>query len=79
MASQTKTNEIQNKTIPTSLLVSAAYNKEKNLAVLKFYNPETQELKIWYDETDHKPYCYSKLTKDELDLADINRDEIEKN
>jgi len=78
MSSQTKTSGIQNKTIPPSLLVSAAYNKEKNLAVLKFYNPETQELKLWYDETGHKPYCYSKLTKEELDLADINRDEVEK-
>ena len=78
MTLQTKANEIQNESIPTSLLVSAAYNKEKNVAVLKFYNPESQELKLWYDETGHKPYCYSKLTKEELDLADINRDEIEK-
>ena len=78
MASQTKTSEIQNKSIPTSLLVSAAYDKVKNVAVLKFYNPETQELKLWYDETGHKPYCYSKLTKDELDLADINREEVQK-
>ena len=78
MTSQTKATEIQNKSIPTSLLVSAAYNKEKNVAVLKFYNPETQELKLWFDETGHKPYCYSKLTKDELDLADINREEVQK-
>ena len=78
MASQTKATEIQNKSIPTSLLVSAAYDKVKNVAVLKFYNPETQELKLWYDETGHKPYCYSKLTKDELDLADINREEVQK-
>ena len=78
MASQTKASEIQNKSIPTSLLVSAAYDKIKNVAVLKFYNPETQELKLWYDETGHKPYCYSKLTKDELDLADINREEVQK-
>jgi DNA polymerase I len=57
MTLQTKTSEIQNKSIPTSLLVSAAYNKEKNVAVLKFYNPESKE---------------------ELDLADINREEIVK-
>jgi len=68
----------EKKSIPTSLLVSAAYSREKNVAVLKFYNPESQELKIWYDETGHKPYCYSKLTKEELDVADINREEVEK-
>ncbi len=68
----------EKKSIPTSLLVSAAYSREKNVAVLKFYNPESQELKIWYDETGHKPYCYSKLTKEELDIADINREEVEK-
>ena len=78
MASQTNTTKIQNASIPTSLLVSAAYDREKNVAVLKFYDPETQELKLWYDETGHKPYCYSKLSKDELDLSDINREEIQK-
>ena len=66
----------EKKSIPTSLLVSAAYSREKNVAVLKFYNPESQELKLWYDETGHKPYCYSKLTKEELDGADINREEV---
>jgi len=34
----------ETKSIPTSLLVSAAYDNQKNIAVLKFYNPETQEL-----------------------------------
>ena len=67
----------ETKSIPTSLLVSAAYNSQKNMAVLKFYNPETQELKLWYDETGHKPYCFSKLNPDELDFLS-DRDDVEK-
>ncbi|HSG73726.1 MAG TPA: 3'-5' exonuclease, partial [Nitrosopumilaceae archaeon] len=67
----------QTKSISTSLLVSAAYNSQKNMAVLKFYNPETQELKLWYDETGHKPYCFSKLNPEELDFLS-ERDDVEK-
>jgi len=67
----------ETKSIPTSLLVSAAYNSQKNMAVLKFYNPETQELKLWYDETGHKPYCFSKLNPEELDFLS-DRDDVEK-
>ena len=67
----------ETKSIPTSMLVSAAYNSQKNIAVLKFYNPETQELKLWYDETGHKPYCFSKLNPEELDFLS-DRDDVEK-
>jgi len=67
----------ETKSIPTSLLVSAAYNSQKNMAVLKFYNPETQELKLWYDQTGHKPYCFSKLNPEELDFLS-DRDDVEK-
>ncbi len=67
----------ETKSIPTSLLVSAAYNSKKNMAVLKFYNPETQELKLWYDQTGHKPYCFSKLNPEELDFLS-DRDDVEK-
>ena len=66
----------ETKSIPTSLLVSAAYDNQKNVAVLKFYNPETQELKLWYDETGHKPYCFSKLNPEELDFLS-DRDDVE--
>ena len=51
----------ENKSIPTSLLVSATYNNQKNSAVLKFYNPETQKIILWADQTGHKPYCFSKI------------------
>ncbi|HXU95891.1 MAG TPA: DNA-directed DNA polymerase I, partial [Candidatus Nitrosotalea sp.] len=52
--------------MPPALLVSAAYDGFKKCAVLKFYEPKSQTLKLWYDNTGHKPYCYSKLDPEEL-------------
>jgi len=43
-----------------SVLVSAVYDGERRVAVLKFYNPETKSIHLWYDDTGHKPYCYIK-------------------
>lgn len=63
--------------VPTSLLVSATYNNQKNAAVLKFYNQDTQEIILWNDDTGHKPYCYSKLNPEELDFLS-DRDDVEK-
>lgn len=53
-------------TMPPALLVSAAYDGLKKCALLKFYEPKSQTLKIWFDNTGHKPYCYSKLDPEEL-------------
>ena len=61
--------------VPPSMLVSAAYDKEQNLAVLKFYDPKSQKLHLWRDETGHKPYCYSRLSPDELSFLS-ERDDI---
>ena len=44
-----------------SILVSATYNGNKRVAVLKFYNPTTKRIHYWYDNTDHKPYCLVKI------------------
>jgi DNA polymerase I len=52
--------------MPPALLVSAAYDGLKKCVVLKFYEPESQTLKLWFDNTGHKPYCYSKLDPEEL-------------
>lgn len=52
--------------MPPALLVSASYDGFKKCAVLKFYEPKSQTLKLWYDNTGHKPYCYSKLDPEEL-------------
>lgn len=66
--------------MPPSMLVSAAYDGASKKALLKFYDPESTELYLWWDETGHKPYCYSKLSLEELehlksrnDILDIRR------
>ena len=58
-----------------AMLVSAAYDNITKSAVLKFYEPESKELILWHDETGHKPYCYSRLSADELDFLQ-ERDDV---
>ena len=62
--------------MPPSMLVSATYDNISRSAILKFYNPESQQLILWKDETGHKPYCYSKLDLDELDFLQSREDVI---
>jgi len=63
--------------MPPSLLVSATYDSQKKAAVLKFYDPKSQKIILWVDETGHKPYCYSKLNPDELDFLKEREDILE--
>jgi len=63
--------------IPPSMLVSATYDNITRAAVLKFYEPESQKLILWHDETGHKPYCYSRLAPDELDFLQERDDVLE--
>ncbi|EIJ65853.1 DNA-directed DNA polymerase [Candidatus Nitrosopumilus salaria BD31] len=62
-------------TMPPSMLVSATYDNNSKSAILKFYEPKSQKLILWKDETNHKPYCYSRLSPDELDFLQ-ERDDI---
>ncbi len=68
-----KLNEVSN----TLLLLSATYDGPKKAVVLKFYDDKTQELKLWTDKTEHKPYCFSKLAPEELDFIRDRSDIIE--
>ncbi|MGI0058364.1 MAG: DNA-directed DNA polymerase I [Nitrosotalea sp.] len=61
-------------TMSPALLVSAAYDGLKKCALLKFYEPQSQTLKIWFDNTGHKPYCYSKLDPEELKFLSSRTD-----
>ncbi|MEM3089504.1 MAG: DNA-directed DNA polymerase I [Candidatus Nitrosotenuis sp.] len=63
-------------TLAPSLLVSATYDNQSQSALLKFYNPETQKVVLWKDQTGHKPYCYSKLKPDELGFLSSRKDII---
>ena len=46
-------------------------------AILKFYEPTQQKLFLWKDEIGHRPYCYSKLSPDELDFLQEREDVLE--
>ncbi len=63
--------------MPPSMLVSATYDNNSKSAVLKFYEPKSQKLFLWKDEINHKPYCYSKLSPDELDFLQERDDVLE--
>lgn len=57
-----------------SLLVSAVYDGENKRAILKFYNPVSQRVYLWYDNTGHKPYCYTKMKPDDLAMLRDRKD-----
>ena len=63
--------------MPPSMLVSATYDNNSKSAVLKFYEPKSQKLFLWKDEINHKPYCYSRLSPDELDFLQERDDVLE--
>lgn len=63
-------------TMPPSLLVSATYDGQKKSAILKFYEPKSQKILLWTDNTGHKPYCYSRLEPEELRFLSDRKDVI---
>jgi len=74
MSNQLEKNETEN--MPYGLLISAAYNSQKMAAVLKFYDPTSQRIFLWADKSGHKPYCYSKLSPDEIPTEISERDDV---
>ena len=58
------------------LLISAVYDNQKKSAVLKFYDPVSEEILLWDDKTGHKPYCYSRLSPEEIPTTISDRDDV---
>ncbi len=52
---------------PPSYFVSATYDGEKRAACIKLYEPESEKVHFWYDNTGHKPYLLSNLSPIELE------------
>jgi DNA polymerase elongation subunit (family B) len=48
------------------MLISATYDGDLRKAILKFYDPKSERVYLWHDNTGHKPYCYTKLPLDEI-------------
>jgi len=72
MSSQQEENEIEK--MSYGLLISAAYRNQK--AILKFYDPESERIFLWTDMTGHKPYCYTKLTPEDIPNEISERDDV---
>ena len=52
--------------LPTCYLLSAGYDGKAEKAFLRLYEPRSQEIFLWYDDTNHLPYCVSKATPKDL-------------
>ena len=59
------------------LLTSATYDGDLRLAVLKFYDPKQGRFWLWRDNTGHRPYCYSRQTREELEGLKSRKDVID--
>jgi DNA polymerase elongation subunit (family B) len=53
------------------LLVSATYDGDTRRAVLKFYDAKQERVWLWEDKSGHKPYCYTKLSDQEIASAGV--------
>lgn len=49
------------------LLLDVDYDGGQNKAFCKFYDLDTEDIKIWIDKTEHEPYCLSKEPISELE------------
>jgi DNA polymerase I len=58
------------------LLASAVYDGENKVAVLKFYDRELCRFRLWRDNTGHRPYCYTRLPREELDSVNARKDVV---
>jgi len=56
--------------LPPSYFVSATYDGKVGKAVIKLYEPVSGRIYFWYDNTGHKPYCYTNLSPLELEKID---------
>ena len=50
-----------------SYFVGAGYDGERRLVYLKLYEPKSQKIHFWYDNTGHVPYCLSKDSRSSLE------------
>ena len=50
-----------------SYFVSAGYSGPEKKAIIKLYEPESETIYFWLDNTNHKPYCLTNLSTKELE------------
>jgi len=59
------------------LLASAAYDGDRRLALLKFYDQKAGRFWLWEDNTGHRPYCLTRLEMNELQEIKRRKDVVE--
>jgi DNA polymerase I len=47
-------------TFPPSYLISIGYDGNLRKCFLRLYDPSSHKIHFWFDDTGHKPYCFSK-------------------
>ena len=52
-------------------LLGCSYDGKAGKAYLKLLNPDSQEVKIVYDESGHRPYCYAKMPVEEVKAMNL--------
>jgi len=62
------------KDLEEGMLASASYDGDERLAILKFYDEKSGRFWIWEDNTGHRPYCYTRLPKEELVQVEARKD-----
>ena len=45
--------------LPPSFLLSIDYSGAHNKAMARLYRPDNKKVYFWFDNTGHKPYCYT--------------------
>ena len=53
--------------LPPSYLVSAGYDGSRGVVYLKLYEPTSQRIYFWYDNTGHRPYLLTNVPPEELE------------
>src|SRR2546425_10537742 len=49
-----------------SYFAGSGYDAERRAVYLKLYDPQTERIQFWYDNTGHTPYCLSKDSPENL-------------
>ena len=52
--------------LSSSYFVSATYNGKTKKTLLKLYEPNSQQIYFWEDNSGHLPYCLTNLTPQRL-------------
>lgn len=62
----TPKGRIAPKNLSISYLLSAGYDGKAEKAFLRLYEPNSQQIFLWYDNTSHLSYCISKEKPEDL-------------